>query len=77
MKSNPRARSVTSTSVAKMGNARTAIPNRTTNAPRPTFPNFDDRFDCVKPVTTLSIPTTNSVAERRSASVAIPNPEKR
>ena len=34
----------------------------------------DDRFDFVKPVTTLSIPTTKSVAERRSTRVDIPNP---
>ena len=34
----------------------------------------DDRFDFVKPVTTLSIPTTNSVVERRSTRVDIPNP---
>ena len=77
MKSRPRASSVTSTSVAKIGNAKTAIPNRATNAPRPMLPNldnFDDRCDFVKPVTTLSIPTTNSVAERRSIRVAIPNP---
>ena len=73
MKSNPRARRVTSTSVAKVGNAKTAIPNRTTNAPRPIFPYFDDLFDCVKPVTTLSIPTTSRVAERMNASVATPN----
>lgn len=77
MKSRPRASSVTSTSVAKIGNAKTAIPNRATNAPRPMLPNldnFDDRCDIVKPVTTLSIPTTNSVADRRSIRVAIPNP---
>jgi hypothetical protein len=40
----------------------------------PNLDSFDDRFDCVKPVTTLSIPTINSVAERRSTRVAIPNP---
>ena len=77
MKSKPRASSVTRTSVAKTGNAKTAIPNRATNAPRlmlPNMDNFDERFDCVKPVTTLSIPTTNNVAERSSARVAIPNP---
>ncbi len=74
MKSNPRARSITSISVAKMGNAKAAIPNRTTNAPRPIFPNFDDRFDSVKPVITLSIPATSREAERMSATVATPNP---
>ena len=74
MKSNPRARRATSTSIAKIGNAKTVIPNRTTNAPRPIFPNFDDLFDCVKPVITLSIPTTSRLAERMSASVATPNP---
>jgi hypothetical protein len=64
---------VTSISVAKIGNAKTAIPNRVTNAPRPILPNLDnvdDRFDCVKPVTTLSIPTTSSEAERRSTRLA-------
>ena len=67
MKSNPRARSVTSTSVAKIGNAKTVIPNKTTNAPRLIFPNLDnfERFDCVRPVTSLSIPTTNSVTEEK------------
>ena len=63
MKSKPRASSVTGTSVAKTGNAKTAIPIRATNAPRLMLPNLDnfERFDCVRPVTTLSIPTTNSV----------------
>ncbi len=77
MKRRPRASSVTNTSVAKIGNAKTVTPNRATNAPRLMLPNlasFDERFDCVNPVTTLSIPTTNSVADRSIARVAIPNP---
>ena len=77
MKSRPRARIVTNTSVANRGNAKTAIPNKVTTTPRPILPNrdnLDDRFDGVKPVTTLSIPTTSNVTERRKVRVAIPNP---
>jgi hypothetical protein len=75
-KRRPRASKLTNRPTANIGKARTATPNRATNAPRPILPNRDDfeYFGSVKPVATLSIPTTSNVTESRKVRVAIPTP---